>query len=69
MNKLNIGYLSEVLNETVIPEKNSVYDKCLYGLYEDAPVMRARIEYVLAVFDMPNDVREQLEDIRDNWEE
>ena len=37
MNKLNIGYLSEVLNETVIPEKNSVYD-----------------------------VREQLEDIRDN---
>ena len=66
MTKLNIGYLSEVLNETVIPEKNSVYDKCLYGLYEDAPVMRARIEYVLAVFDMPNDVREQLEDIRDN---
>ena len=66
MNKLNIGYLSGVLNENVIPEKNSVYDKCLYGLYEDAPVMRARIEYVLAVFDMPNDVREQLEDIRDN---
>ena len=64
--ELNIGYLSEVLNETIIPEKNSIYDKCLYGLYEDAPVIRARIEYVLARFDMTDDVKEQLEDIRDN---
>jgi len=64
--ELNIGYLSEVLNETIIPEKNSIYDKCLYGLYEEAPVIRARIEYVLARFDMTDDVKEQLEDIRDN---
>ena len=47
-------------------EKNSIYDKCLYGLYEEAPVIRARVEYILARFDMPDDVREQLEDIRDN---
>ena len=47
-------------------EKNSIYDKCLYGLYEEAPVIRARIEYILASFDIPDDVKEQLEDIRDN---
>ena len=37
-----------------------------HALYENAPVIRARIEYILARFDMPNDVKEQLEDIRDN---
>jgi hypothetical protein len=66
MTKLSMAYLSDVLEQILIPEKNSVYDKCLYGLYEEAPVIRARVEYILARFDMPNDVREQLEDIRDN---
>ena len=66
MTKLSMAYLSDVLNENIIPEKNSIYDKCLFGMYENAPVIRARIEYILARFDMPNDVKEQLEDIRDN---
>ncbi len=66
MTKLSIGYLSDCLDNTVIPKKNSVYDKCVYGLYEDAPVIRLRVEYILARFDMPDDVRYQLEDIRDN---
>ena len=66
MTKLSMAYLSDVLNENIIPEKNSIYDKCLFGMYENAPVIRARIEYILASFDMPDDVKEQLEDIRDN---
>ena len=41
-------------------------EKMVYGLYEDAPVIRLRIDYILANFDVPNDVKEQLEDIRDN---
>jgi len=41
-------------------------EKMDYGLYEDAPVIRLRIDYILAHFDVPNDVKEQLEDIRDN---
>ena len=46
--------------------KEQLEDKVKFGLYEDAPVIRARIEYILASFDMPDDVKEQLEDIRDN---
>jgi hypothetical protein len=41
-------------------------EKMKFGLYEDAPVIRLRIDYILAHFDVPNDVKEQLEDIRDN---
>ena len=41
-------------------------EKMVYGLYEDAPIIRLRIDYILAHFDVSNDVKEQLEDIRDN---
>ena len=44
----------------------TVEEKMEFGMYEDAPVIRARIDYILAHFDVPNDVKEQLEDIRDN---
>lgn len=63
---INVSYLKNVLKGTVIPEKNSVYDKCLFGQYEDAPVMRARIEFILMNFKMSKGLRDQLEDIRDN---
>ena len=49
---INVSYLKNVLKGTVIPEKNSVYDKCLFGQYEDAPVIRARIEFILMNFKM-----------------
>ena len=47
-------------------DKKLLKEKMVGGLYEDAPVIRLRIDYILAHFDVPNDVKEQLEDIRDN---
>ena len=41
-------------------------EKMLFGLYEEAPVIRLRIEYILMNFNLSKEVREQLEDIRDN---
>ena len=63
---INVSYLKNVLKGTVIPETNSVYHKCLFGQYEDAPVIRARIEFILMNFKMSKGLRDQLEDIRDN---
>ena len=41
-------------------------EKMVGGLYEDAHDSRLKIDYILAHFDVSNDVKEQLEDIRDN---
>ena len=41
-------------------------EKMKAGLYEDAPVIRLRIVYILKNFDISDDVRKQLEDIWEN---